>query len=351
MADEPQSKQGGMEAEAAAVADVVEDAMVEAVGGGTADPSDVQILAGSKGEEATQIDQVEAEVEKEGADAMQVEEVALRRTPRSRKQVERIQVEPLQPKEEWKVPVGPGRKLSDIDNVAYLLGKLQRKDEMLKVLHNLMYRRPASYKVIKNNVLEFSGFVYPEETKQTEREKDEAKLDAKTIPELDEILRILDLPRGKGEGAYKAAKITRILDFLDSPVPSNNRSLAQLEEKKKGKKSVTKKRSRKVDTPKSGKKTSTTKAATPAKKAKVESEKDWDDRLSLDSDEPLVPKKPEGPSDAAIKDAIAEILKAKDLSTFSMKDLYRELGDKLNFDARARKGFVKETAMKIIQGS
>lgn len=351
MADEPQSKQGGMEAEAAAVADVVEDAMVEAVGGGTVDPSDVQILAGSKGEEATQIDQVEAEVEKEGADAMQVEEVALRRTPRSRKQVERIQVEPLQPKEEWKVPVGPGRKLSDIDNVAYLLGKLQRKDEMLKVLHNLMYRRPASYKVIKNNVLEFSGFVYPEETKQTEREKDEAKLDAKTIPELDEILRILDLPRGKGEGAYKAAKITRILEFLDSPVPSNNRSLAQLEEKKKGKKSAAKKRSRKVDTPKSGKRTSTAKAATPAKKAKVESEKDWDDRLSLDSDEPLVPKKPEGPSDAAIKDAIAEILKAKDLSTFSMKDLYRELGDKLNFDARARKAFVKETAMKIIQGS
>ena len=351
MADEPQSKQGGMGAEAALVAAVVEDAMAEAVGGGTVDPSDAQILAGSKGEEATQIDQVEAEVEKEGADAMQVEEVALRRTPRSRKQVERIQVEPLQPKEEWKVPVGPGRKLSDIDNVAYLLGKLQRKDEMLKVLHNLMYRRPASYKVIKNNVLEFSGFVYPEETKQIEREKDEAKLDAKTIPELDEILRILDLPRGKGEGAYKAAKITRILNFLDNPVPSNNRSLAQLEEKKKGKKSAAKKRSRKVDTPKSGKKTSTTKAATPAKKAKVESEKDWDDRLSLDSDEPLVPKKPEGPSDTAIKDAIAEILKAKDLSTFSMKDLYRELGDKLNFDARARKAFVKETAMKIIQGS
>lgn len=349
MADEAQVQEKALVEEAAIETKVAEEAPVEAPGGGTVVPSDVEILAGSLDEDREQVDAAKVDVEKEDVD---VEGGSLRRTPRSRKQVERIQVEPIQAKEEWKVPVGPGHRLLDIENVAYLVGKLQRKDELLKVMHNLMYRRPASYKIIKNNVLEFSGFAYPPGTKQTEREKDVAKLEAKTIPQLDEILGLLDLPRGTGEGAYKVSKINRILDFLDSPQPTGNRSLAVLEQKKKAKKATTKKRSQTLASPTSGRKAVKAKAAgTPRKKAKVDKEKAPGDTESTDSDEPLIPKKPEGPSDATIKDAIAEILRTKDLSAFSMKDLYRELGDKLQFDARARKPFVKETAMKIIQGT
>merc|ERR1712216_370929 len=155
------------------------------------------------------------------------------RASRERKQTQRLVLDEPKEKKGLEIKTGKGTKLADIPNVAFLVGKFNRKYDFLKKIHNLLYRKPGAYLVIKKNILAFSGFAYDEDKREAEMTKDASKLDAFKVDELNLLLDTFDLPRGKGEESKKEGKIKRILDFLTSPKVTSDKDLAALEEKKR----------------------------------------------------------------------------------------------------------------------
>ncbi|GLJ09507.1 hypothetical protein SUGI_0110880 [Cryptomeria japonica] len=64
---------------------------------------------------------------------------------------------------EFIIEQGKGTQLKNIPSVAYKLSKLTRGDEMLAIIHNLLYGRRGKAHHFKRNVLQVSGFVWGEE--------------------------------------------------------------------------------------------------------------------------------------------------------------------------------------------
>jgi len=281
--------------------------------------------------------------------------------------VSRLTSEEPRKKAKLEIKAGAGAKLGDIPNVAFRVGKFTRKDDFLKKIHNLLYRKPGAYLVIKRNILDFSGFTYAEASAAAEVEKDTQKLLGYTVEELNLVLDTFDLPRGKGDEAKKEGKVKRILDFLSRPKVMSDKDLAAAETKKKLKrKRATERRKKKKA---SGAKGAKKKAAAggggggSAKKAKKkpaitslgdessdeeesgsgsESESESD---SSGDDLPLVPVKkgPEHVNDASLKKEIASILKTVDLSAFSLKDMMKQLSAEFGgADLKPHKPFIKE---------
>ena len=98
------------------------------------------------------------------------------RASRERKQTQRLVLDEPKEKKGLEIKTGKGTKLADIPNVAFLVGKFNRKDDFLKKIHNLLYRKPGAYLVIKKNILAFSGFAYDEDKREAEMTKDASKL-------------------------------------------------------------------------------------------------------------------------------------------------------------------------------
>mmetsp|Transcript_3208 Transcript_3208/g.9502 ORF Transcript_3208/g.9502 Transcript_3208/m.9502 type:complete len:338 (+) Transcript_3208:194-1207(+) len=286
------------------------------------------------------------------------------RPSRERKQVCRLTIGEPKKKTKLEIKSGKGVKLGEIPNVAFRIGKFTRKDDFLKKIHNLLYRKPGAYLVIKKNILEFSGFFYEESLAQAELEKDTNKLAGFTVEELNLLLDTFDLPRGKGDDAKKGGKVNRILDFLSSPKVMSDKDLATMESKKKMKRKRAAGRKKKKKSASAAAKKG--KAEGPKKKAKKKAkpttlaDDSSDDEYSSSSDggedeasesessddsAPLLPlkKTPEHVTPDALKKEIRHILKSVDLSTFSLKDMMQKLSAEFGgADLKPHKPFIKE---------
>ena len=258
-----------------------------------------------------------------------------RRPSRDRKQVERLVDAEVKEKSAFVIPTGSGTRLGDIPNVADRVSKFHRKDEYLKKIHNLLYRKPGKFMVIKKNILDFSGFAYADPA--AERVRDRAKLSSFKVDELNTLLDTLDMTRGTGEDAKKDGKIERVLDFLDAPrLMAKGERAWKAQATKGGPKRKRKSGAAKAKAAGGG----PPKASKASKKPKVQSLADSDSEDDL----PLV----RGPSKATIKEEVARVLKAADLASFSLKDLIRTLTDKFECDMKQHKPLIKDFVKELL---
>lgn len=105
--------------------------------------------------------------------------------------------------------------------VDFNLNKIRSDDEILKLIHRMMYRTPGKQTVIKKNIREFSGLVYDDEEK--DRAKTEELISRAFGSTMNQILDILDLPRGSGPEGVKEAKVERLVKFLEKPAPTDGK--------------------------------------------------------------------------------------------------------------------------------
>lgn len=106
--------------------------------------------------------------------------------------------------------------------VDFALTKLKGDDELLKIIHRMLYRTPGKATIIKKNIRAFSGF--PDDT---DRSKPRDLLTRAYGPTLNSLLDLFDLPRGSGEEGKKEAKIERIMAFLEKPEESGKKNLKE----------------------------------------------------------------------------------------------------------------------------
>ena len=178
-----------------------------------------------------------------------------RRPTRDRKQVNRLTVDEIKKPTKLEIKSGKGTKLGDIPNVVFRVGKINRKDDFLKLVHRLLYKKPGTYLVVKKNIFEFSGFT---DTSPAALSKVSDKLSTLKVEELNLLLDTFDLPRGKGEEALKDGKIKRIVAFLLEPRVMSDKDLQEVETKKK----LKRKRSAERKKKKKSKKTTSSKGKT-----------------------------------------------------------------------------------------
>ena len=107
--------------------------------------------------------------------------------------------------------------------VDFNLDKIKSDDELLTLIHRMMYRTPGKRTVIKKNIREFSGLVYDDEEK--DRAKTQDLIGRAFGSTLNAILDIFDLPRGAGPEGVKEAKVGRIVAFLEKPEASAKKNL------------------------------------------------------------------------------------------------------------------------------
>eukprot|EP01102_Stenamoeba_stenopodia_P013483 TRINITY_DN4386_c0_g2_i8.p2 TRINITY_DN4386_c0_g2~~TRINITY_DN4386_c0_g2_i8.p2 ORF type:complete len:262 (-),score=124.07 TRINITY_DN4386_c0_g2_i8:1045-1830(-) len=186
---------------------------------------------------------------------------------RERKKVERL-APVAEQKKEVVIPKGKGSPLEKIDNVAYMIKKTSRNDESLHLLHTAIFGHGKRVE-FKPRLLQFSGLVYKEGKEKEDREKLAAKLNKHTIPELKNMMKILDLPLS----GTKEELVERSIKFLEKPKDSGNPSIEAAEEKAKKKKERAKKKKKEGS---KKRKATTKKEKKGTKKGKVE-EKDEDE--------------------------------------------------------------------------
>lgn len=95
--------------------------------------------------------------------------------------------------------------------------QVNRKDELLKVVHRVLFKSPGAFTTAKQNILKFSGFPSSGDAKADEQARlDRAtklrKLDMEALGRMGEWF---DIHRAKS--GTKEERISRILDFLDKP--------------------------------------------------------------------------------------------------------------------------------------
>ena len=264
---------------------------------------------------------------------------------------------PESPKEKRKLEIvhGGGTRLGDIPNVAHLVGKFKRKDEFLKKVHALLFRKPGAYLTVKKNILEFSGktalYSNPE-SGEKERQKDAAKLDSFKVKELDLVLDTFVLPRGKGEQAKKEGKVARILDFVMKPSAREGaRDLAGAEEKKKlqrKRKAERGKRKRAAGPKAAGPKVSKAQFTSLGSDSDSDSGSGSGYESDSEDDAPLVPAKKEV-TEAALRQEIVPILRQVDLTAFSLKNLMARLSEEFGgADLKPHKPFIKEEVQRAL---
>jgi len=178
---------------------------------------------------------------------------------RVRKSVERHEPGNLKAKPVKETRVGRGEKLSDIPSVQTLVSKRVRTDTVLKDAHRLLYgfgkKRIAAPKVtvIKNAILDYSGFLYADSTPEedaTRMEKYKAFAMKVNLPSLREICDLFDIDRSQ---VAKETIVDRLANFLSIPDQKYTKTYVKASSKKKSAppEPITKKR-KTVTTPSKG---------------------------------------------------------------------------------------------------
>ncbi|BBN18046.1 protein DEK [Marchantia polymorpha subsp. ruderalis] len=218
------------------------------------------------------------------------------RPARERKSIERFVASVDKGKKELVIKQGTGTPLMDIPNVAYKLGKRAKGDEILNMLHSLLYNKRGKANALKYNIYRFSGFVWGE-NEEKEKNKVKEKLERYTKEGLGQLIDVLDLHLPKT--GKKEELVVKVLQFLESPHKTTDVSLGEKEQKLKEKKrkSRTPGRGRGGATP--GKKRrkiedSTSKRRGRKKKDESESDGDGLDAEASSGDEDLEVEEVEG---------------------------------------------------------
>ena len=104
--------------------------------------------------------------------------------------------------------------------VEFALSKIKSDDELLKLVHRSMYRTPGKATVIKKNIRAFSGFPEGFDSAKTEDLFNRA-----FAATLNAVLDLFDLPRGVGEEGKKESKVARIMAFMEAPAASGKKDM------------------------------------------------------------------------------------------------------------------------------
>mmetsp|Transcript_31519 Transcript_31519/g.89480 ORF Transcript_31519/g.89480 Transcript_31519/m.89480 type:complete len:396 (+) Transcript_31519:133-1320(+) len=289
-----------------------------------------------------------------------------RTSARARKAVDHFVVEALRgPSEVAVVKEGKGEKLSDIPNIVFHMSKVSGKDDLMNLLHRLLYGRPGKANTRKRDILAFSGFVY--EDKELEQEKDLDKVMKWKLEEIHRVMDLLDMQRGTGS---KEEKATRLLEFLEKPCALSDKDLAAKAEKKKAaakrkrelaaKKEKTNAAKAKV----AAKKTVAANKKTPVSKKKApepEDEEEEEKEEEEEEEEVKPAKKKAKPAkspkavppeqtqeEKEIADAAIGIMKTVDLKEFSLKNLMAQLQDNFGKSMGPFKTMLKKVAVDYV---
>uniref|UniRef100_A0A061RQ95 Protein DEK n=1 Tax=Tetraselmis sp. GSL018 TaxID=582737 RepID=A0A061RQ95_9CHLO len=223
----------------------------------------------------------------------------VRSSVRERKSVEHFQITDSRPAPDPVViKEGSGKKLSDIPNIVFHFSKINSKDELMALLHRLLFRAPGKVTTRKKEILAFSGFVYDD--KEADRQWGLEKLLKWKLDDVHKLMDALDMQRGAGT---KEDKVKRVIDFLEEPKVLSNKDLQALEDKKKAaakrkrerEAQKKEKQSKKGKTAASKAKKASTPKKTPAKKAKKpeEEEEEDDDEDDMEEEQEEEPEEEE----------------------------------------------------------
>lgn len=105
---------------------------------------------------------------------------------------------------------GKGKKFEDIEDIEKEVNKRLRNDELLKLVHTILYTRPTKKTALKANILAFNGVVYKDEHGRKKLEERIARYHAQDVREVAAFFGLN--PSGK-----KDEIVDRISDFLEKP--------------------------------------------------------------------------------------------------------------------------------------
>lgn len=289
---------------------------------------------------------------------------------RDRKQVEFFAPAEKKEVERLIVKEGKGVRLGDIPNVLFRLQKTTGRDELLEELHFLLYRRKGKLQTRKREIQNFSGYPYSDAEKEAELKKDEEKLGRWKTERLNQLLDLLDLPRGKDEAATKEGKVARIIQFLEAPEKLSTKDLQQQEAKRKAQGERKRKREGKAAEKqakaeaRADKKAAKTakqadkRASKRAKKTQVEEDVEEDDEAEEvaaieeasyeEEDELPLGLASKVPSNAELEQSVMAILQGVNVVDFSLKQLLEQLHEKYGVDfgkLKRRKQLIKQVAI------
>uniref|UniRef100_A0A5B7A4L7 DEK-C domain-containing protein n=2 Tax=Davidia involucrata TaxID=16924 RepID=A0A5B7A4L7_DAVIN len=159
---------------------------------------------------------------------------AIERPVRERKSVERLvaSIEKDAVKE-FHIEKGRGTALKDIPNVAYKLAR-RKTDDTFKLLHTILFGRRGKALQVRNNISQFSGFVW-NENEEKQKIKVKEKFDKCVKEKLLEFCDVLDIPIAKAN-TRKEDIVMKLIDFLVAPHAMTTELLAEKEQSSKGKK-------------------------------------------------------------------------------------------------------------------
>ncbi|KAG0478863.1 hypothetical protein HPP92_013582 [Vanilla planifolia] len=156
--------------------------------------------------------------------------------------------------------MGRGTPLKDIPNVAYKLARKKSAD--LKFLHLAIFGRKGKAVDFKNNLLQFSGFVW-HESEEKQRIKIKERLDKCHKDTLLDLANLFDLNVSKSS-TKKEEVIHKLLDFMEAPsatteaIASEQEQLVVSRKRKRDTKTSSSRRLRGTPTEKSRKKSGRT---------------------------------------------------------------------------------------------
>ncbi|XP_062506489.1 protein DEK-like [Corticium candelabrum] len=322
---------------------------------------------------------------------------------RSRKSIERLQLEEAPHNTGKKLPVqqfGTGLPLGEIDKIAQCIERI--KSDNLKPLHRILYGRPGATLQVKRNIRAFDGYGFAKGT--TEYDRRVVALKKLPVSGLKEICKVLCVP----SSGSKEELVEKILDFLLKPskegaigrslvkkrtksgqAKTSKNSSAKGEKRKRTKKTAKQgdnvvkesdsedddedevstsrqqpKESKKSGSPrkKSGspskvvakkpvsvkkKSESSRKPSKSASKKKTKAAANNTDDES--DDEPLVKKMKVEPSDEELSEVIEGLLKDANLEEVTMNKLCEQVYDAYpGIDLQPRRPFIKEMAKKVL---
>lgn len=277
---------------------------------------------------------------------------------RERKQTAFFQPEKKSETEKLEIREGKGTKLGEIPNVAFHLGKVTGRDELLEDLHQILYGRKGKLTTRKKDIQAFSGFTFADEQEEAELEKAKGLLSRFKNDHMTKLLDLLDIPRS--ELKDKDARIQRVLDFLKAPSQLSDKDLAAKEAAKKA--AGARKRQRKDKSTDKGKdKKSTDAKPKSSKKAKKsdadegaeEEQEEEGGEGSMEQDEDdekplvaMVPRKNSLPSDDDLAKEVVNVLSGVDVLEFNIKMLMKHLNGKYKVDLKEKKPLIKTIAIQ-----
>ncbi|XP_060937381.1 protein DEK isoform X2 [Limanda limanda] len=149
---------------------------------------------------------------------------------RSKKTVERLDLQAPKQMEKLKIGDGSGDKLGDIPRTSFQLTKVKPAD--LKPLHTILFDRPGKIATIKKNLRLFNGFGFDADSEEFIKKRDKLLKNSNfTNTKLKVVCGVLDLEK-KGT---QIDLVDRIMTFLIAPKTSGKRLPGKKKRKSKKK--------------------------------------------------------------------------------------------------------------------